>query len=80
MKRNAASDVQVDEERPGSNVQDVDRAEDDKHSSQVDRNTEDGSEQTDLSEETIPEEPLTDHERHLLFEKGIKYVLNCKIS
>lgn len=78
MKRNAASDVQVDEERPDSNVQDVDRAEDDKHFSH--HNTEDGSEQTDLSEEKIPEEPLTDHERHLLFEKGIKYVLNCKIS
>ncbi|XP_020608104.1 consortin-like isoform X2 [Orbicella faveolata] len=77
MKSSAAADVQVDEERPDSNVQDVVPAEDDKHSGQVDQNTiqptEDGSELTDLSEEKIPEEPLSDHERHLLFEKGIKF-------
>lgn len=76
MKSSVAADVQVDEERPDSNVQDVVPAEDDKHSGQVDQNTiqptEDGSELTDLSEEKIPEEPLSDHERHLLFEKGIK--------
>lgn len=76
MKSSATADVQVDEERPDSNFQDVDSAEDDKHSSQVGQNTaqstEDGSELADLSEEKIPEEPLSDHERHLLFEKGIK--------
>lgn len=74
MKNNENSDVQGNEERPDSNVEDVDRAEDERHSSQVDQNTtaEDGSEQTVLSEEKIPEEPLSDHERHLLFEKGIK--------
>lgn len=77
MKSSATADVQVDEERPDSNFQDVDSAEDDKHSSQVGQNTaqstEDGSELADLSEEKIPEEPLSDHERHLLFEKGIKF-------
>ena len=73
MKTNEVSDVQGDGERPESNVEDVVRAEDEKHSSQVNKNTtEDGSEQSDLSEEKIPEEPLSDHERHLLFEKGIK--------
>ena len=73
MKTNEDSDVQGNEERPDGNAEDVDRAEDERHSSQVDQNTtEDGSEQTVLSEEKIPEEPLSDHERHLLFEKGIK--------
>jgi len=79
MKSSAVADVQVNEEKPDSNVQDVVSAEDDKHNSdQVDQNklttqsTEDGSDLTDLSEEKIPEEPLSDHERHLLFEKGIK--------
>ena len=76
MKSSTAADIQVDEERPDSNVQDVVPAEDDKHSSQVDQNTiqstEDGSDLTELSQEKIPEEPLSDHERHLLFEKGIK--------
>lgn len=76
MKSSAAADVQVNEERPDSNVQDVVPAEDDKHSGQVDQNTTqstgDVSELTDPSEEKIPEEPLSDHERHLLFEKGIK--------
>ena len=76
MKSSTTADIQVDEERPDSNVQDVVPAEDDKHSSQVDQNTiqstEDGSDLTELSQEKIPEEPLSDHERHLLFEKGIK--------
>ena len=76
MKSSTTADVQVDEERPDSNIQDVDPTEDNKHSSQVDQNTtqsaEDGSELADLSDEKIPEEPLSDHERHILFEKGIK--------
>jgi len=75
MKSSAAADVQVDEEKPDSNVQDVVSAEDDKHFDQDDQNTtqsEEGGELTDLSAEKIPDEPLSDHERHLLFEKGIK--------
>ncbi|KAJ7354953.1 hypothetical protein OS493_029062 [Desmophyllum pertusum] len=57
-----------------SSVEDVVMTDDDKHSSQVDQNTGDGNEQTDLPlEEKLPGEPLTDQERHLLYEKGIKF-------
>lgn len=73
MKNTAASDVQLDGEKADSNTEDVEQSNDDKHSSEVDQNTLDGSGQADLlSEEKLPDEPLTDHERHLLFEKGIK--------
>ena len=73
MKSNAASNEQVDEIMSDTNVEDVVMTDVDKHSSQVDQNTADGNEQTDLPlEEKLPGEPLTDQERHLLYEKGIK--------
>lgn len=73
MTSATASNAQVDGERTDNNVEDVERSNDDKHSSEVDQNTADTSEQTDLlSDEKLPEEPLNDHERHLMFEKGIK--------
>ena len=73
MKSSADSNAQVDGERTDSSAGDAERTNDDKHSSEVDQNTPDGSQQPGLlSEEKLPEEPLTDHERHLLFEKGIK--------
>ncbi|KAL9953256.1 hypothetical protein ACROYT_G040642 [Oculina patagonica] len=74
MTSATASNAQVDGERTDNNVEDVERSNDDKHSSEVDQNTADTSEQTDLlSDEKLPEEPLNDHERHLMFEKGIKF-------
>ena len=72
MKSEAASNNKGDEMTSDGKVEDAERTDVDKHSRQVDQKSE-SFEQTDLLlEEKLPEEPLNDQKRHLLYEKGIK--------
>jgi len=67
MKGNPSSNEQDEGKRADS----VERTNVDNLSAKVDQNST-GEEQTVTTEEKLPDEPLTDQERQLLYEKGIK--------
>lgn len=69
MKSSESPKEQDEEKRPDSNFNPGD---DDLSGKTVDQNST-AAEQTNVTtEEKLPDEPLTDEERHLLYEKGIK--------
>lgn len=69
MKSSESPKEQDEEKRPDSNLN---PGYDDLSGKTVDQNST-AAEQTNVTtEEKLPDEPLTDEERHLLYEKGIK--------
>jgi len=71
MKGNPSSNEQDEGKRADS----VERTNVDNLSAKVNQNST-GEEQTVTTEEKLPDEPLTDQERQLLYEKGIKFKKN----
>ena len=75
MKSNAAENEQNEEKEPAGNLDAINKADADSLSAEINQNTctaKASGEQTSTPEEKLPEEPLSDQDRHLLYEKGIK--------
>lgn len=76
MKSNASENEQNEEKEPAGNLDAINKADADSLSAEINQNTctaEARGEQTSTPEEKLPEEPLSDQDRHLLYEKGIKF-------